>query len=280
MLQVLAPPLAALCRSAPFERGRWRIGSLAGRLLESAPFPAGRRTVGTRHGFAMSLGLGEFVDRTIWCQGEWEPLQSQLIRRVLRPGDRFVDVGANIGYFSLLASRRVGPSGSVVAIEANAATHALLTANLALNACANVDARLIAVGDEPGQARIVSPEAGNAGADRVAFDAEGDGTVAVERLDRLLGSAPVRMVKIDIEGAEAKAIRGAGALLQGPDAPDLVFEFTPEFLSAAGDDPAELLGYLRSLGYRMSELADTGLCEPAADILTRRQTYLYCTKHN
>jgi FkbM family methyltransferase len=278
MLQHLAPPLAALCRAAPFERGRWRIGSLASRLIESAPLPPGRRTVATRHGFAMSLALGEHVDRSIWCQGEWEPLQTRLIGDILRPGDRFVDVGANIGYFSLLAARCVGPQGSVTAIEANADTHALLKANLALNGCANVDTRLVAVGEAPGRARIVSPEAGNAGADRVAFDADGAGTLEVERLDSLLGSAPVRLIKIDIEGAEAKAIRGAGALLEGSDAPDLVFEFTPEFLSATGDDPAALLGHLIRLGYRVSELTNHGLRPPAPDILSRRQTYLYCTK--
>ncbi len=66
MRNTVATFLAGVCRNAPFERGRWRIGSLASRLFESGPMPRGRRTVSTRHGFDMHLTMSELVDREIY----------------------------------------------------------------------------------------------------------------------------------------------------------------------------------------------------------------------
>jgi FkbM family methyltransferase len=270
--------LAFTSRAAPFERGRWRIGSLAYGFL-GAPCAQAREIVKTRHGFDMSLDLAQFVDRTIYCTGEWEPLETQLIKQVLCPGDTFVDVGANIGYFTLLASRLVGPTGRVCAIEANAATFALLQANLELNRCSNVDAHLLAAGESAGFATVVSSDAGNAGGDHAEFAAEAQaGSVAANRLDWLLADAVVDLIKLDIEGAEAKAIRGAAGLLRRKQAPDLIFEFTPRFLQRAGDDPAELLQFLKLAGYRLQLIEPAGLTDAADGIGGQEQVYLYCSK--
>jgi FkbM family methyltransferase len=278
MRQLLATTLAATCRAAPFERGRWRVGSLAARLFEAGVLPAGRRTVATRHGFSMSLDLRQLVDREIYCQGVWEPLETKLFARVLRPGDHVVDVGANIGWFSLLAARLVGPAGRVHSFEANRATFDLLQTNLALNACTNITAHCVAVGEENGLARIAPREAGNAGADGVELASSGVDTVPLVRLDAVLGEARLRLIKLDIEGWEAKALRGAEGLLRRGDAPDLVFEFTPEFLSAAGDDPRELVAWLEGLGYLVRVVDKAGMHAPDDALYTRRQSYLYCTK--
>jgi FkbM family methyltransferase len=278
MRQLLATTLAATCRTAPFERGRWRMGSLAARLFEAGALPAQRRTVVTRHGFAMSLDLRQLVDREIYCQGVWEPLETALFAKILRPGDRVADVGANIGWFSLLAARLVGPAGRIDSFEANAATFALLRHNLALNACTQVHAHCLAVGEKAGLARIAPREPGNAGADGVELAAGGADAVPLVRLDAVLAGAPLRLLKLDIEGWEAKALRGAEGLLRGEDAPDLVFEFTPEFLTAAGDDPRQLLAWLEALGYRLQVVDKAGMHAPDAALYTRRQSYLYCTK--
>jgi FkbM family methyltransferase len=278
MRQLLATTFAATCRTAPFERGRWRLGSLAARLFEAGALPAQRRTIATRHGFVMSLDLRQLIDREIYCQGEWEPLETALFARVLRPGDRVVDVGANIGWFSLLAARLVGPEGQVHSFEANRATFALLEDNLSLNACTNVTAQCQAVGEEPGLARIAPREAGNAGADGVELANGGADAVPLVRLDQVLGEAPLRLLKLDIEGWEAKALRGAEGLLRRAEAPALVFEFTPEFLTAAGDDPRELVAWLTGLGYAVQVVDKTGMHAPDAALYARRQSYLYCTK--
>jgi len=279
MRNSLATFLAGVCRNAPIERGRWRIGSLASRLFESGQLPRQRRTVATRHGFAMSLALDEFVDRAIYCQGEWEPLETQLFRQVLRPGDAVADIGANIGWFTLLAARLVGPRGRVHAFEANHRTFERLGENLALNPVGNVEPHLVAVGEAPGRARIAHREDGNSGADSAVMDAAGPGSVPVVRLDKVLAGVPLRLIKLDIEGWEAKALRGAEGLLRAATGPDLVFEFTPEFLAAAGDDPRELPRWLEAMDYRLYEITKAGLEEPGEDIFTRRQTYLYCRKN-
>jgi len=270
--------LAAACRNAPFERGRWRIGALASRLFESGPLPQDRRTVSTRHGFAMHLSLDQLVDRSIYCQGEWEPLETELFRQVLRPGDAVADVGANIGWFSLLAARLTGPRGRVHAFEANSRTFGLLRENLSLNLAANVEAHLVAVGEAAGRARIVHREDGNDGAD-CAQAGGGKGSVPLVRLDQTLRDVPLRLIKLDIEGWEGKALRGASGLLERPGGPDLVFEFTPDFLRAAGDDPAQLLRWLVERDYRLSMITPDGLQELDGAVLRRRQTYLYCRKN-
>lgn len=276
MRQAIGHALAASSRRAPFERGRWRIGSLAYRLIDGGV--GVQSAVQTRHGFSMNLDLAQFVDRTIYCTGEWEPLETALIAEILKPGDTFVDVGANIGYFTLLASQRIGAGGKVIAVEANPRTFKLLEANVRLNGCINVALNHVAAGEAAGFATMFEREAGNAGGDQVDFAS--DGTITVERLDSLIGDAPVRLIKLDIEGAEAKALRGATGLLERSDAPDLVFEFTPKFLSGMGDDPRELIALLESFGYRLDTIGNAGR-KPADDrIYAAEQTYLYCTKRN
>src|SRR5207249_2412898 len=79
--------------------------------------------------------------------GMWEPHISRWIDERLSPGDTFIDVGANIGYYSLLAARRVGPTGSVVAIEPSPKTFRALEANLAQNRLKNVRTVNAAVSD-------------------------------------------------------------------------------------------------------------------------------------
>ena len=277
--RALGHTLAAACRGAPFERGRWRIGSLAYRLIDGGERVGVERAVRTRHGFRMNLDLAEFVDRTIYCTGEWEPRETAMIAGLLRQGDVFVDVGANIGYFTLLASRAVGATGRVIAIEANPRTFAKLEANVRLNRCDNVDLRHVAAGETPGFAAIVEREAGNAGGDQVDFAAAASQTsVQVERLDRIVGERAVRLIKLDIEGAEAKALRGATGLLERADAPDLVFEFTPSFLEGMGDAPRALIGLVERLGYRLQVIGDGGNSPADEGIFAATQTYLYCSK--
>lgn len=268
-------------RKYPFEKGQWLLGALAYHLLPEAAVRSDIRTAQTRHGFAMRLDLGQFVDRTIYCTGGWEPLETRVIAAALKPGDRFVDVGANIGFFSLLALRLVGPAGRVDAIEATPSTADLLDANIALNGAGAIRVHRCAVGDREGTAHMVVHDAGNIGSNHLALDdaADAEGApVALRRLDTLLGDAPVRLIKLDIEGAEAMALRGAGALLDGAEAPALLFEFSPSMLRGMGDDPAALLGDLAAWGYAIYEIHPDRLTPPDAAIMTRVQTYLLALK--
>lgn len=267
---------AAACRSAPFERGRWRLGAAAYRHLNAAQI-ASSHVISTRHGFDMSVDLRQFVDRTIYCMGEWEPHESALIQKLLKPGDCFVDVGANIGYFSLLAAKLVGPEGKVFAFEANARTHALLLENLARNDARQVAPQWLAVGEQSGHAIIHHYEPGNAGGDvaRLADGGDTKNRVRMERLDEVLAGTPIALIKLDIEGGEAKALRGASGLLDGDHAPDLLFELTPRLLEDSGDNAEDLLNWLRDRQYHLTKIASHagGLTSGS-----QGQSYFHATK--
>lgn len=269
-------------RKYPFETGQWRFGTLAYTLLPEAKVRSQIRTVHTRHGFAMRLDLGQFVDRTIYCTGGWEPLETMVISAALKPGDTFVDVGANIGFFSLLAHRLVGPTGRVHAVEATPSTADLLEGNIARNDAGRIIVHRCAAGDRRGTAAMVVHDAGNIGSNHLALDSEttaGDtGTIPLRRLDDLLTGEAIRLIKLDIEGAEAMALRGASGLLDGEAAPALLFEFSPTMLRDMGDDPVSLLHFLEAKGYQIYEIHPDRLTPRDDAIFTRRQTYLVAIK--
>jgi FkbM family methyltransferase len=97
----------------------------------------------------------------------FEPNLTYFISSVLKPGDVFIDVGANIGYFTMLAAKCVGASGKVYAIEASPSTYDLLIANLRLNEVKNVEAINMAVTDKECHVRIQSNDTRNIGANSV-----------------------------------------------------------------------------------------------------------------
>ena len=203
-----------------------------------------------------------------------KPISLPRIQEMHTRGEKITMVTA----YDATAARLVGAGGAVHSFEANRATHGLLQDNLALNACGNVTAHWLAVGESEGLARIAPREAGNAGADGVELANAGDDTVRLVRLDQVLAGVPLRLVKLDIEGWEAKALRGAEGLLARAEAPDLVFEFTPEFLHAAGDDPRDLIGWIAGLGYRVQVVDKAGMHAPDDALYSRRQSYLYCSR--
>lgn len=264
-------------RNYPFEKGQWRLGSLAYGLLPEAAVGKQIRTTRTRYGFAMRLDLGQFVDRTIYCTGGWEPLETQVILAALRPGDTFVDVGANIGFFSLLAHQRVAPNGRVHAVEATPSTADLLDANIARNAASSIYVHRCAAGDREAAVTMVVHDAGNIGSNHLSFGDAGP-AVPLRRLDNLLASETIRLIKLDIEGAEAMALRGAGAILDGDTAPALLFEFSPDMLRGMGDDPAALLDHLEVRGYAIYEIHPDRLTPRSDAVLGRAQTYLLALK--
>jgi hypothetical protein len=131
---------------------RWMPGNVGKRtLVERLVEPllsrrAHRFVARTIHGARLHGDHRVIMPRCIYWFGVWEPLLSRWVEERLAPGDVFVDVGANMGYYSLLAARRVGPAGGVVAIEPSPPIFAKLTANLALNPGAAVRPVQAAVG--------------------------------------------------------------------------------------------------------------------------------------
>jgi FkbM family methyltransferase len=147
----------------------------------------------------------DYIQRRIAFFGLFEPNLTYFISSVLKPGDVFIDVGANIGYFTMLAAKCVGASGKVYAIEASPSTYDLLIANLRLNEVKNVEAINMAVTDKECHVRIQSNDTRNIGANSVHIVASAAADSVVGRpLQEIvapnLGRA--RFIKIDVEGAE------------------------------------------------------------------------------
>jgi FkbM family methyltransferase len=214
----------------------------------------------TYFGARMHCNPNDLIQRMILYFGVWEPDVSRVIERNLAPGDVFVDVGANIGYHTLLASSLVGPSGRVVAIEASRRTFALLRANLALNACsANVRAVNAAVSDRAGRLKLYELSEANISAATTLASRGGTPIETVDALplERILTSdeiARLRLIKMDVEGAEPPILRHLLAnLALYPATMDIVVEASPADGFEAWRD---VFDRLRAAGFTAWEIAN------------------------
>lgn len=181
--------------------------------------------------------------------GRWEAEESDQLRALLAPGMTFVDVGACVGYMSLLGSAAVGPAGRVIAVEASPANVALLRANLAANGATNVEVVAAAASDRSGRVRLsLSPW--NTGDNR-AYPVPDMDTVEVPavRLDDIVpADVQVDVVKVDTQGTDHRAIRGMEATVARC-RPVLVVEFWPLGITESGDDPLAVLRQYTAMGY-------------------------------
>jgi FkbM family methyltransferase len=195
------------------------------------------------------------VSAAIAASGIWEPQETQFLLDTLRPGDVFVDVGANIGYFSLLAARLVGTTGAVLAFEPEAANYALLEANCRLNHCDNIRCFQAALGEENTGGTLYLNEL-NRG-DHSLYPAEA-GRVGQEinivNGSKLIGATHPRVncIKIDTQGAECDVLNGLQELILAS-APDLIMiiEFSPMHLKNAGTSGRRLLDLLAGYDWQM-----------------------------
>jgi FkbM family methyltransferase len=188
----------------------------------------------------------------------WEGDVVAFLRSRLGSGMTFVDVGAHVGYFSVLASGIVGEAGRVLAVEPEPRNLALLRANLWRNGCDNVAVLPVAAYERRGHVRFVSNPEGLAGS---WIDPEQGDTATMAPcapLDSLLGDRRVDVIKVDIERAEPEAIQGAERLICRSSALDIVAEFWPTHPYANGRSPADVLAYYESLGLELRLLHADG----------------------
>ena len=163
-----------------------------------------------RHG-AMLYHLNDaYVGRSLDVYGEYSELEAQLFCHILRPGMTAIDVGANIGAFTVPMARAVFPGGAVVAIEPQRALHQMLCANAALNGLRNV--RALQAGAGRAQGRAVAPRIDlmvprNFGAFALTESGVGE-VVDIVSIDAL-GLTDCHFMKIDVEGTEAAVVHGA-----------------------------------------------------------------------
>lgn len=197
----------------------------------------------------------------------WEPDEGTFVRGLLKPGMTVVDIGANVGYSSLLFARLVGPTGRVLAIEPDTANYALLCANIWQGGARNVEPIRAAAHRVNGTTPFSLSDV-NTGDHRSYAHSAAHRIVQVRtvRLDDLLRSdTAIDLIKLDIQGTEHVAVQGMEATIRRA-CSRLVVEFWPVGIAEFGDRPIDVLSYYRSLDLSIALLDDAdGHRRPAGD---------------
>lgn len=202
--------------------------------------------------------------------GVHEPTFRRYFTAAITPGMTVLDIGANIGYYTLIASTRVGPAGTVIAFEPEQANGSILRRMIDANSLRNVHVSAVAIGAGDAKATLYL-DPNNKGK-HTLLPTQGNETVSVET--RTLPDAlepfhhgAVHLIKMDIEGWEGKAFLGMHELLLR-DRPELFFEFAPVRIKKTGEDPMLILSRLRDLGYTLFEISEQHGKEILIDDLT------------
>ncbi len=244
------------------------VGGLIGRLRQ-------RR-------LATPVSIGEFQFYAgdedtlgLLANRDYCPEEQKLYRSVIQAGDNCVELGSNIGLFTVLYGQLAGERGHVLAFEPSPANASLLRRNLVLNRITNVEVIEKAVSDQSGTGDLHLSRT-NCGDNRIyESDLDSRGTVTIETigLDEFFATRPggIDFLKMDIQGAEAKALAGMKALLRDRRVAKILMEFWPHGLVRSGADPASVLERLRESGFSLFEATTEGRVKPVtdADLLQR-----------
>ena len=199
---------------------------------------------------------GSYMGLRLLQHGVYEAELLATVKTLLHPGDTFVDVGANEGYFSVVASCAVGSSGRVLAIEPQSRLGPVLKKNLALNGCTNVLISAMAVSDRQGRAELYLTPSLNNGASSIIRPTKYPlfrQTITTATLEELLDQYRVEqcaLMKIDIEGWEYEAVLGSRQVFRSGRVRALALELHPHLLEARGLDINEITNFLFDCGYR------------------------------
>ena len=181
------------------------------------------------------------------------------------PGATVIDVGANVGMYSMVASRLVGPQGTVLAYEPDPLTFRILRQNLEKNGCTNVQAFPLALSDRAGRVRLSVPDAvqasyvyGDSYRSMTPVEDGASDSIECVPLDVHLAGLGIQradVMKVDVEGAELACLKGASALLSGDGRPFMLVECDEALCRRFGNNVFSTLSYLEQKGYVPEQIA-------------------------
>jgi FkbM family methyltransferase len=251
------PLWVALSRRAvrALPRGRYPLMSWLCRR-PSRPFVATLDVA--RPPLSFVCDLRDAIAREACFMGHYEPQETSVVRSLLEPGGCFVDVGANWGYFSLLAAGLVGESGRVVALEPHPSLFATLEENVGRNRLAQVTALRVAAADRDGEMNLAgyNRDGENSGLSRLTDEPDPSApnfNVPTRLLEHVLdeqGVGSVDLLKMDIEGGEGLVLPTLGRGLSSGRYRYILLELHPAALARQGRDGAALVELLLGRGYR------------------------------
>jgi FkbM family methyltransferase len=198
----------------------------------------------------MDVVWNDFIGAEIYYDGVYERGTVELVSALLEPGLGFIDVGAHVGQYTLLASHRVTSSGEVHSFEPTPATFALLSNNVRLNDLRNVRVNAIALSDAERSVSLYLSDAAHEGFNslRPPYQCDSGRTcqVVCTTLDAYVNKnvSRVDLIKMDVEGAECEVLQGATSLLGSPLRPLILLEFNPGALRAFGKTCGDLAATL------------------------------------
>lgn len=207
--------------------------------------------------------LDEYLQRWIFCHGAAADADFCAMHRILRDGDHFVDVGANIGIFSLLGSKRVGVKGQVYSVEAAPSIQTKLQTNLIRNGSENVKIIPLALSNKSGVVSFFVSTGGNNGASSLSSNTP-DGeriTVQARALDSLIEDGTIHrcdVLKMDIEGAEPLALQGMIELFETSPPRAVMIEIAESLLANFSATPADVINFFVNHGYSWHRATSRG----------------------
>jgi FkbM family methyltransferase len=226
-----------------------------------------RIAVDTRLGNGMKIRVvwTDVIGYSIALDGYYDVPTVRAIQELLRPGMTFVDVGAHVGQYSLLGSGLVGSGGTVHSFEPEPETFALLEHNILINGLRNVHPIRCALGESLRDVELYVARPDNIGQTSLRKPDNFSGVkvnVQCQTLDSYAGEHGmdrIRLIKIDVEGAELDVLLGARGVLSRNPKPHIIIEFWEEFLQAYGASCAQLAEFLQGSGYSLFWIGETGL---------------------
>lgn len=252
-------------RLTPISRGRYAATRVIGWGIRALglPPPTLRAPYGVRLTYVPEIAHDLVVRDTV-LRGRFEALECDTLRSLTPSGGVFIDVGANIGYFALMASQWVGPRGRVFAIEPVPTTYGLLVRNIVLNRAANVTSINAACSWRPGREAMVLDA--DSGRSHLSTNGTGADFVPVTTVDDLVAEhrpPRVDVIKSDVEGADFRVIQGARATIVRH-RPAIWLESL--WLGRYGSEVADVVAFMAGIGYgcleMVSERSTDLLCLP------------------
>jgi FkbM family methyltransferase len=213
--------------------------------------------------------------------GDYEPGEIEFIRQMLKPGDSFLDIGANGGLYSIIASKVVGPKGQVYACEPSARERALLMHNININNIENITVLESAMSDKKGISHLAISKDGALNSliktQHPGQDIESYQQINTTTVDDTITELNIRnlsIVKIDVEGAEKMVIEGARKTLRENPELSIIFESSSFNTYNYSYSPKELILFLQSEGFQIFYINRFGLINPLTDF-NRIQEKIY-----